>query len=167
MENWGVEDYSFSLQEQAYAAFFACAMVRLALPQEPVIHAEVRDYVARQRAIAEQCRLAINSDPSLKIKPKIAEALEIVGKYFDHQALLIESVNKNSPLVLKGKGETPEGDVVRGQVRALALETNTIFGSFLLGVLAKVASVALQDNITKKDVQNWCSDLLRTKVEAA
>ena len=162
MEDWGVDEYRFTAQEQAYAAFFACATVAFAVRREPVIRDKVEDYVSWQRAIADRCRLAAGGDITLRTRKDIVDALLIAAKYFNNNATLIEGANKTSPLVLKGRGKTPEDDVTRGQIRSLALETNGIFGTFSLGILAKVASVALQKTVTKRAVQAYCEGLTHT-----
>jgi hypothetical protein len=46
-------------------------------------------------------------------------------------------------------------DKIRGYTRAIAADAHRIFGSYLYGTVATVVSVALQTEVTRKDVGNW------------
>jgi hypothetical protein len=52
-----------------------------------------------------------------------------------------------------------ESNLIRGQVRALAKWTRAILGKFSYETTATVASVALETEISKKSVRDWCFDL--------
>ena len=160
MTNWGVDDYEFSFQEQGCAALYICVLRAIAVPVPARTFKEVQAMIVPWREAANQCRLAISSDVTLGLKPEVSKALAISASYFDDLAHFVEGVNtKDNPHVLLGRKGSSEDDNIRGVVRSLALETKIIFGSFLLGTLASVASVALQIDVTKKDVQNWCQGL--------
>jgi len=58
---------------------------------------------------------------------------------------------------LRGPGD----DKIRGYTRAIAADAHRIFGSWLYGTVATVATVALEPDkeVSPKSVENWCSDL--------
>jgi hypothetical protein len=50
-------------------------------------------------------------------------------------------------------------DEVRGRTRAIAADAHRIFGSWLYGTVATVATVALGKKVSPKSVENWCDGL--------
>jgi hypothetical protein len=114
--------------------------------------------VARWRSAAEQCRLAIGRLGG-SVNRELVKALSITAEYFESEVIFAEE-DANNPYTLKRRGK-PEDNSIRGQVRALALITYPLYGKFQYGIIASVATVALQKDVTPKSVRNWCSDLRR------
>jgi len=92
----------------------------------------------------------------------------MAAQYLEDQGQLREQ----NPYIVERTSKERGDDEVRVQVRLLAAQTFTLFGSFLYGIIAKVATVALQTTptINNHNVRNWCSgldkNLLLKKAEA-
>ena len=156
LELWGVPEMGVSVQEQACALFFWFVVMELLVPRTAATRQDIENLVAPWRSAAEQCRLAINLGPG-DANRELVKALSRSAEYFEFRAR-VAGEDANSPYTLKRRSGKPEDDTVRGRVRALAWITRALYGSFQYGVLASVATVALQTNVTEKGVRNWCSD---------
>lgn len=160
METWGASNHGVALPDQACAAFLCFVVSELGVPTEAVKRRDMLKRAGQWRSGAEFCREATaNLIPQLN-NSELARALELVGKYFDGQAqLVIGAANQKNPYLLKRSSRQRNDDTTRARVRALAMGTRAIFGTFLYGTLVTVAAVALQTKVTEKGVINWCSDL--------
>ena len=157
LEFWGVSEMGVSVQEQACALFFYFVVIEMCAPMAATTRQDIENSVATWRFTAEQCRSAIGCLSS-SANRELVKALSLSAKYFEAKAQDAEKDAK-SPYTLKRRSGKPEDNTVRGQVRALALVSRGLYGSFQYGILASVATVALQTNVTEKSVRNWCSDL--------
>jgi len=145
-----------SVEERACALFFFCVAMELGAQRTAATQQDIENLVAPWRSAAEQCRLAISRlGPS---RGQLAKGLALSAEYFE-DSVQFAWQDANGPYMLKRRSRKPEDDIVRGLVRALTWETHALYGSFQYGVLAKVAAVVLQTNVTEKSVRNWCSDL--------
>ena len=152
----GPSETSVSVQEQACALFFLHVVLELCGQWAATTRQEIENSVAPWRSAAEQCRSAIGCLRSSAANRELVEALSLAAKHFEARAQ-VAGEDAHSPYTLKRRSGKPEDNTVR--VRALALISRGLYGSFQYGVLASVATVALQTNVTEKDVRNWCSDL--------
>jgi hypothetical protein len=140
LKTWDIPDQGISLQEQACAAFFAYAVIEL----------------SSQRAIGTQAQFDVLAKKWLDA----ANLCRSIGEKTAAERIedQVRLRPLRSPYILgrssKGRGD----DKTRTQVRALAAAAHRIFGSFLYGTVATIATVALQTKITKQSVINW-SDL--------
>jgi hypothetical protein len=102
--------------------------------------------------------LAIGSLSTSSANPELVKALSQTAEYFESEANFA-GVHANSPYTLKRRSGKREDNSVKGRVRGLAAITYPLYDSFQYGILASVATVALQTDVTPTDVRNWCSDL--------
>jgi hypothetical protein len=172
MQTWDVSDLDVSLEEQACAAFFLIILVELGVPKSAVKDHDIRKEIERWRFAAGMCREALEVPHKGRLDRDLARALTTSAGYFEEWAKFIGTASKNSPHVIgrAGQNRAPGGekdksgdDAIRGHVRAIAIATRDIFGSFLCGTVAKAASVALdrptEKPITGKSVENWCAEV--------
>jgi hypothetical protein len=153
LATWGVCDMHVSVQERACALLFWFVVIELSAPRTPATRQDIENFVAPWRSAADQCRLAIdllgrNADDPLR------KALARTAEHFD--SIVSFTVGDPKLCMLERHGGN---DFVRIVVQALARETYALYGSFQYGILANVATVALQADVTSRDVRNWCSDL--------
>jgi len=158
LEVWGVSEMGVSVQEQACAFFFWNVVIEMCAPRAATTRQDIENSVAPWRFAAEQCRSAIGCLSSDSANRELVKALSLTAEYFEFRAQ-VALQDAHSPYTLKRRSGKPEDNSVRGRVRALAAITYPLYGSFQYGVLASVATVALQTNVTPKSVRNWCSDL--------
>jgi hypothetical protein len=93
---------------------------------------------------------------------ELVTALTLVGKEFERITQESESL-KRSKVIIERSSKDRGDDKARVSVRVLATETHKLFGKYLCGTLAKVATVALQTDVTEKSVRNWCADIEGTR----
>jgi hypothetical protein len=152
MRNWVEPSLeNFSLNDEACAAFFASVVIELGVPKEPATRRDIPALTPMLSA-AEQCRFAL-SIPRVKYDHELAKSLLMAKAYFEDEARKIT----NHPYFLGRR--MGEGDTTRARVRAIAARTRAIFGKFLYGTVATVASIALQTEIGAETVRKWCSGL--------
>jgi hypothetical protein len=86
--------------------------------------------------------------------PELAAALELVANHF---AAVAEECRRwdLSPLTVKN---CTENDVAKAYVRLLGNETRRLFGSTLYGILATTAAVALDHDVSDRQVRGWCAE---------
>lgn len=157
LKHWKKPDLDFSLQDQACAALFAYTVVEFSFSRSIGTRSNAKAQAAPLFSAAETCRWIANEPPYPS--PEEKSALEVAAAYIENRAGWQLGVLLNSPYIVGERSSRMRGDdKIRGQVRALAAATHRIFGSFLYGTVATVATVALQKAVTKQSVINWCSD---------
>ena len=137
--------------------FFWNVVIEMCAPRAATTRQDIENSVAPWRFTAEQCRSAIGCLSSSSANGKLVKALSLTAEYFEFRVRAARE-DANSPYTLKRRSGTPEDITVRGRVRALALISRGLYGSFQYRILASVATVALQTSVTEKSVRNWCSD---------
>lgn len=157
IEFFGVATMGVSSSQQACAAFFYNLVFELSIPQVTLTRTEVSSIIKSWQTAAEQCRLAI-TDCDLR-SGELTAALNLVSKFFDGKIHSLTVGSANNPYIISRRSNRRDDDTVRGRVRALALLNRNLYGEYLYTILATVATVALETNITIKDVRNWCKDL--------
>lgn len=157
MSTWDMSDWKVSPQDQAYAAFYARLAIQFAGPRNVVTRAQ-----ASAKPWHDAARLCwdVMRSARPRVDTELAQALAIVGEYFEEQGQLQE---RNPYIVERSSGLRGEDDEIRVRTRLIGKATHSIFGSTLYGTVAKVASVAMQTSVSEKNVQNWCSDLAPNK----
>lgn len=155
MSNWDISDLKDSLQDQAYAAFYARVAIEFCSPRIVASRVDVKKSAKPWHDAAVLCWHVMRYEFRPKIDAEFAQALAIVGEYLERQGQLLE--NKRSPYIVERRSRLRGDDNNRVNTRLIGEATYSIFGSVLYGTVAKIASVALQANISEKDVQNWCS----------
>jgi hypothetical protein len=159
LKTWDIPDRDVSLQDQACAALFAFTVIEFDFPR-PIGTQDAADALAAPLfSAAKTCRWIANEAPSPS--PKEKSALETAAAYIENWAAWQLKHLLDNPYVI-GKRSSGD-DKIRARVRALATATHRIFGSFLYGTVATVATVALQPEttLTPRTVRNWCADLAR------
>lgn len=161
LETWDIPAYDVSLQDQACAAFFSAVVIELGVPKDATTSRNVLTFVKPWRAAAEQCQLALDLPGRPRTDPELAWALSMVGDFFEDYARFVEQANKKSPYFLMRSSGQRNDDEIRGKTRALAATAHRIFGSFLYGTVATVATVALQlsPEVDESNVRDWCAKL--------
>jgi hypothetical protein len=90
----------------------------------------------------------------------IAVGFEKIARRLREQGRIVDLGQNDTPYIVGKRGSGRRGDNMnRGRVRAIASMTHKLFGSYLYDVVAKIATVALQSNISERSVRNWCTDL--------
>jgi hypothetical protein len=146
-----------SSSEQACAVFFFNLVFELSIPHATLTQTEVSNNIKSWQTAAEQCRLAL-ADRDVR-SGELTAALNLVSKFFDDQIDSLTVSSAANPYILPRRSNRRDDDTVRGKVRALALRNRILYGEYLYTVLATVATVALETDVTIKDVRNWCKDL--------
>jgi hypothetical protein len=152
-------DEGASLQEMAAAVFFYSAMKAfggLLLPPPPIwTRKEIEEFGEPWLSAAQLCWKTMHT-PAAESNVGLAIALAEVGEYFERRSSVPP---EGSPHVIGRSSKDRGNDEVRVQVRTFASETHKLFGRYLSGTVAKVATIALQTTITEKSTKNWCADL--------
>jgi hypothetical protein len=158
IEFFGVAERGVPSSEKACAVFFFNLVFELSFRQATTLtHTEVSNIIKSLQTAAEQCRLAI-TDCDLR-SGELTAALNLVSKFFDSEIDYLTVSSANNPYILSRKSNRRDDDTVHGRVRALALLNRNLYGQYLYTILATVATVAVETNVTIKDVRNWCKDL--------
>jgi hypothetical protein len=157
IEFFGIAARGVSSSEQACAVFFFNLVFELSIRQPTLTNTQVSNTIKSWQTVAEQCRLAITRCDLRS--GELTAALNLVSKFFDGEIDSLTESSKNNPYLLSRKSNRRDDDTVRGRVRALALLNRSLYGQYLYTILATVAKVALETNVTIKDVRNWCKDL--------
>jgi hypothetical protein len=157
IEFFGVATRGVSSSQQACAVFFFNLVFELSICQATLTHTEVSSIIKSWQTAAEQCRLAI-TDCDLR-SGELTAALNLVSKFFDGEIDSLRVSSANNPYIISRRSNRRDDDTVRGRVRALALLNRNLYGEYLYTILSTVATVALETNVTIKDVRNWCKDL--------
>jgi len=137
---------------------FARAEIELSIPQFARSRSAAGALVEPLFSAAGQCR-QIMRKPAYSSSEN-ASALAAAAGYLEKQARWRLETLKNSSYTVGERSTGGRGDDdTRAKVRALAAGTHRIFGKFLYGTFALIATVALQIEVDKSDVSNLCSDL--------
>ncbi|MGC2351622.1 MAG: hypothetical protein WA238_12075 [Methylocella sp.] len=170
LRSWGISKYDlplqdfpppdFSLNDHACVALFAFAAWKLNIKPNVITRTKIEGSVKQYTDAANLCLSTMHYDYLRSVNPELDAALSIVGWFFQDQARKIEQMA--GPHVIKRSSKNRGDDETRLHVRALAIETRRLFGSFLYGTVATVVTVGLEIEpaISAKSVENWCSCLL-------
>jgi hypothetical protein len=173
-------DANARTQDKACAVFFYCAMLAfggMSLHPPMWTRKELDESASRWRSAAQMCRdekrrlfewwqveaaevevFPEDAKPAAELDVDLAMALAIVDEHFERRAQQYESPVWSACIIdrsSKNRGD----DRARVGVRVLGAETHKLFGQYLYGTLATVATAALQTAITEKSVKNWCGGL--------
>jgi hypothetical protein len=114
-----------------------------------------RDARARRLSdAAELCRAMVPHSGRSRINPKLAAAALVMANHFDANARFMMGLLQ-SPWVVEHR---IKDDEARAYVQALGAETKDLFGEVLYGTVATVATVALDQKISSRQVRNWCAE---------
>jgi hypothetical protein len=157
-----------SVADQACAAFIISVTRTIWNPSVTFVwtKGEAKKDAARWEDAAALCRW-IASEPMF---PKRHVAAKEMADFFQENADSLKDPERAcfanldprqiEPFVLDRSNRVRGVDNrVRGYTRAIAADAHRIFGSFLRGSMATIVSIALQTEVTRKDVDNWCADL--------
>ena len=125
---------------------------------------EIENGIEPLLTAAEHCRQALKSKDRVAEHPECKRALSDIQERIDQH---IRSFAPSHILGKKGRlgqgrsgpvlGRDPgDDDIICAQVRALAVETDKLFGGFMCPTLATVAMVALGQTIHDQQVAKWC-----------
>ena len=160
MQKWGVSELGISLPDRACAAFYSWVVIELGVPKESATRQGIAAMAKPWHSAAERCRMAIHSPGRPGLEPELARALEMSSQYLEeYSQFIIESAGRDGPYILKRSSGQRNDNSTRGKVRALAMGTKAMFGSYLYRTVSTVASVALQTDVDWESVRNWCQDL--------
>jgi hypothetical protein len=150
--------------DAAAAAVFLAVVLELMVGNPAVRAATVKDEVARWRYGAMLCASAQESPHRGKTDPELYAALELVEKYFDEEADLVDKsrrgvIGRSRPS--SGLEDAPLRAQRRVQVLRVAPTMVAIYGSALSGTLASLINIARDlseaEKIAPKDVEDWLS----------
>lgn len=157
LNHWDIDDRHVSPQDRACAALFAFVVIEFAQKRTIITSAHAQASVAMWGDVVKCCRSVPEHDTANNAD--LARSLAVVAKYFEDRASVFDP---KSPYFLSRSARERSDDETRARVRALGRMMHKIYGSFLYGTLATMATVALglEDEIARKSAENWCSDLL-------
>lgn len=166
LRHWGIDDRKVSLQEQACAAIFAYVVIEFGQKRAVITGAEAQASTEPWLAAAERCRWALENETRPVIDLNLSRELLRVSQYFDDMA---QRIYTNSAYLLSRDSRERGNDEARARFRALALFVHQLYGTFLLGTSATIATVALglDKPIDRKSAENWSHDLLAPDHSAA
>jgi hypothetical protein len=151
------DDIGGSLQDKACAVFYFHALVNFSGLRPGVVM--TRSQFNRGREVwfelAEICR----SEADTVAVDDLAAALTRVGHHFEQLGQMLIMPASGAPYVIERSSRDRGDDEARVQLRWLAIITHKLFGQYLYGTLATVATVALQSTVTEKSARNWCATL--------
>jgi hypothetical protein len=152
-------DEGVSLQDRACAAFYAAIVLELAHCRAIATRAQADELARPWLSAAELCWWVMRHESRPRIDPELAGALSIVGEYLEDQGRVQEQ--RDSLYIVERSSKKRGDDKIRARVRVLATATHAIFGQFLYGTVATVATVALQINpaVKGRSARNWCRGL--------
>jgi hypothetical protein len=154
LETYDIRIKDVSPQDRACAAFFVYTVGELV---------NQRDIWTRQRAgqsaepylsAAKLCRREMH-EPLPMVNAELATALSMTAQYLEDQA----GLRQQNPYIVERSSKARGDDKVRALVRLLAAQAFTLWGSFLYGVIATVASIAFERTVSPRNVRNWCEGL--------
>jgi hypothetical protein len=91
MSNWDISDPNDSLQDQAYAAFYARVAIEFCSPQIVASRVDVKKSAKPWHDAAVLCWHVMRYEFRPKIDAEFAQALAIVGEYLERQGRLLEN----------------------------------------------------------------------------
>jgi hypothetical protein len=144
------DEFWFTLEDEACAAFFATAAVELTFPRPAVMRAEIGRQAERHRDAAA----LLHAKSHETADPELAGMFAAVAVLLERDAREIEE-RKDAHVLDYSK----KNDELRIRVRRFATQARRIFGKYRRGTIATVASVALKQGVSERDVRNWCADL--------
>jgi hypothetical protein len=168
MKLLGLLNEDVSVADQACAAFIISVARTIWNPSVTFVwtKAQAKKDATRWEDAAALCRW-VASEPMF---PKRHVAAKEMADFFQENADSLKDPERAclanldpqqiKPFVLD-RSNLSRGvdDRVRGYTRAIAADAHRIFGSFLRGSVATVVSVALQTEVTRQNVDNWCAAL--------
>lgn len=135
------------LAERACASFFLATAIIFSRKNPAVTKSHLKSEVKRWGDGAALCRQALDM---ARGDPKIAQALETSGAYFEEWAKALSTANMNSPYLVKRASRGR--DHIRVLVRDIAVVTQKIYGSSMYRTVATAASAV---DISWKEVEDW------------
>jgi hypothetical protein len=170
MESLGLLNEGVSAADQACAAFVISVARTIWNPSGRLVwtKAEMKKQADIWKEAAAVCRWVANEPMFPEHHIAATEMADFFQTHADslwehgHLANLDQQIE---PFVLERSSHSPGhrggggDDHVRGYTRAIAADAHRIFGKFMYGTVAMVTSVALQENIDRKNVENWCKEL--------
>jgi hypothetical protein len=157
-----LSDEGASLQDKACAVFFFYALISFGGMRIPPPRVLTRKLIDERReqwlAAAQMCWDSMHVIGEDGIDAGLPMALALVGEHFEQQSRIVMA---RVPYSIERSSKDRGDDEVRVQVRFLAVTAHRLFGQYLCGTIATVATVALQTVITEKSTKNWCAALRR------
>lgn len=165
------EDVSVPLSDQACAAFFISVAWRIGSPSPRHVwtRVEAEKQAIRWEAAGALCR-------SVASEPMFAEhraAATQMADFFQKNATSLRERGypanldrRVEPYVLGRSSRLRGDDDVRAHTRAIAADARRLFGSWLYGTVATVATVALDKKVSQKSVENWCEGLPTSRTDS-
>ena len=134
-----IDERSIPLAQQRCAAYLAYIAIEFTLERTVVTRAHYDELAKRFTDAAALTRLYANESAASMIEYPIGE--------------------RAGPYVLKRSSGRRNDDKIRARVRALASGTQRIFGLLMYGTVATVATIALNTDVSERNVRNWCVGL--------
>lgn len=142
--------HKYGVSDEVHWQFFRLACEAACNPPKLRTENEHNDLVAKYSTAAALCRHGITQQYS----PELAAALARVAEHFEGTVRMASLNSPLFPLVVKYR---TKDDEARAYVRVLGCETHTLFGATQYGIVAIVASIALNRKISKRQVRGWCA----------
>lgn len=132
--------------------FMRCACRRALLYGTGFVPMTRKKRDARARQLSDAADLCRKTVPrSKRINPALGAAAPVMARHFDAMAQLLKE-GVQPPLLVENH---IKDDEARAFVQALSAETKDLFGEVLYGTVATVATVALDQEISERQVRNW------------
>jgi hypothetical protein len=150
--------------DKACVAFFMSIAWIVWNPSERHVgtRAQADEQASQLETAADCCRWVAGEPMFAKHRVAAAE----MATFFQNHAVSLKNQGylanldpQIKPYVLNRSSGSRGDDKIRGYTRAIAVIVCRIFGSFSYGTVATVATVALEEDIDQKSVENWCKDL--------
>jgi hypothetical protein len=124
--------------------------------------AQADEQASQLENAANSCRWVAGEPMFAKHRDAAAE----MATFFENRAVSLKNRGylanldpQIKPYLLNRSSGSRGDDKIRGYTRAIAVVVRRIFGSFSYGTVATVATVALEEDVDQKSVENWCKDL--------
>ena len=159
-------DKAFSPQERAAAAFFASIVDDLTRKPDLIKRADAKARAKPFLDAAKLCREMIEhaggyergfDEMGEPLDFNLKKALGVVANILEHEGKRASAIN--DPLSIKRSAKDRADDELRVKTRKVAATMMSIYGSRNYEITARVVSIALDVEVSKKDIENWCADI--------
>lgn len=159
-------DKAFSAEERAAAAFFASIVDDLTRKPDLI---KLADAEARAKPFldaAKLCREMIEhaggyehgfEEMGEPLDFNLKKALGVVANILEHEGKRASAMN--DPRLIKRSAKSRVDDELRVRTRKVTATMMSIYERRNYEITARVVSIALDVDVSKKDVENWCAGI--------
>jgi hypothetical protein len=163
MKLLGLLSKDVSVADQACAAFVISVARTIWNPGGRLVwtKAEAKKKALQLEEAAAWCRWFATDPMFAEDQVAAAKMVDVIQKHAismrerGHPANFDQQIK---PFVLERSSGLRGDDKIRGYTRAIAADARRLFGEVMYGTLATIMSVALQQDIDERRVQDWCTE---------